>query len=123
MLPQRGLMSSAMSTPRIRTGETLGHCSGACELDLSAMGPAPGLNNSCRLQALGVVSSCLVLGPGMIEGRENTGLVCDNWIRRWWGLSLQSAGLHGQADLQVKGKHFGKWSGPVMNGCQIDTMN
>ena len=40
-LPQRGLMSSAMLAPRIRTGETLGHQSRACRLNHSAMGPAP----------------------------------------------------------------------------------
>ena len=41
MLSQRGLMSGAMSAPRIRTGETLGRQSGAHELNHSAMGPAP----------------------------------------------------------------------------------
>ena len=39
--PQCGLMSGAMSTPRIRTCETLGCGSGARELNHSAMGPAP----------------------------------------------------------------------------------
>ena len=39
--PQHGLMSGAMSPPRIRTGETLGCRSGAHELNHSAMGPAP----------------------------------------------------------------------------------
>ena len=39
--PQHGLMSGAMSAPRIRTSETLGHRSGARELNHSAMGPAP----------------------------------------------------------------------------------
>ena len=38
--PQHGLMSGAMSAPRIRTGETLGRCSGACKLNHWAMGPA-----------------------------------------------------------------------------------
>ena len=40
-LPQRALMSSAMSVPRIRTNETLGACSGVRELNHSAKGPAP----------------------------------------------------------------------------------
>ena len=39
MLPQRGLMSGAMSAPRIRTSGTPGHGSGALELNHSAMGP------------------------------------------------------------------------------------
>ena len=39
MLPQRGLMSGAMSLPRVRTGKTLGHRTGACELNHLAMGP------------------------------------------------------------------------------------
>ena len=38
---QRGLMSSAMSAPKIRTGKTLGCRSGAREISHSAMGPAP----------------------------------------------------------------------------------
>ena len=38
MLPQQGVMSGAMSVPRIRT---LGRRSGACELNHSAMEPAP----------------------------------------------------------------------------------
>ena len=41
MLPQHGLMSGAMSAPRIRTGETLGRQSGARELNYSATGRAP----------------------------------------------------------------------------------
>ena len=41
MLPQRGLMSSAMSTPWIRTSETLGCRNGVCELNHSATGLAP----------------------------------------------------------------------------------
>ena len=41
MPPQHGLMSGAMSTPRTRTGETLGCQSRARELNHSAMGPAP----------------------------------------------------------------------------------
>ena len=41
MPPQHGLMSSAMSAPRIRTGETLGCQSGPRELNHSAMGLAP----------------------------------------------------------------------------------
>ena len=40
-LPQRGLMCGAMSAPRMRTGETLGCQSGACELNHWATGPAP----------------------------------------------------------------------------------
>ena len=35
-LPQHGLMSGAMSTPRIRTGETPGHQGRACKLNHSA---------------------------------------------------------------------------------------
>ena len=42
-VPQRGLMSSAMSTPRIQTSETLGHWSGGHELNHSATGLAPPL--------------------------------------------------------------------------------
>ena len=38
--PQRGLMSGAMSTPRIRTGEKPGHRSGVCEINHWAMGLA-----------------------------------------------------------------------------------
>ena len=41
MLPQRGLMSGALSVPRIQTGETLGPHSGARELNHSATGLAP----------------------------------------------------------------------------------
>ena len=41
MPPQHGLMSGDRSTPRIRTGETLGHGSRAHKLNHSAMGPAP----------------------------------------------------------------------------------
>ena len=41
MPPQHGLMSGAMSVPRIRTSETLGHQSQARELNHSAPGPAP----------------------------------------------------------------------------------
>ena len=44
-LLQCGLMSSAMSAPWIRTGKTLGYRSGACELTLSATGPAPIISN------------------------------------------------------------------------------
>ena len=40
MPPQRGLMSGAMSTPRIQTSETLGRHSGVRELNHSATGPA-----------------------------------------------------------------------------------
>ena len=40
MPPHHGLMSSAMSAPRIQTGETLGHRSRAHELNHSATGPA-----------------------------------------------------------------------------------
>ena len=39
--PQHGLMSGAMSTPKIWTGETLGRHSGAWELNHSATRPAP----------------------------------------------------------------------------------
>ena len=39
--PQRGLMSSAMSMPRIRTGKTQGNRSGVCEVNHSAMVLAP----------------------------------------------------------------------------------
>ena len=39
--PQHGLMSGAMSMPRIPTGEILGHRSRARELNHSATGPAP----------------------------------------------------------------------------------
>ena len=38
MLPQRGLMGGTMSVPSIRTCETLGHRSGAGELNHSATG-------------------------------------------------------------------------------------
>ena len=41
MLPQHGLMSSAMSTPRIWTSEILGRQSGVHKLNHSATGPAP----------------------------------------------------------------------------------
>ena len=51
MLPQHGLMSSAMSVPRI---QTLGHHSGARELNHSAMEPAPGSNfELCARHLLG----------------------------------------------------------------------
>ena len=40
-LPQRDPTSSAMSVPRIRTSETLGHHSGARELNHSATEPDP----------------------------------------------------------------------------------
>ena len=39
--PQRGLMSGAVSLPRIQTRETLGRRSGVHEPNHSAMGPAP----------------------------------------------------------------------------------
>ena len=39
-LPQHGLMSGAMSSPRIQTGETPGRQSRVRELNHSAMGPA-----------------------------------------------------------------------------------
>ena len=42
MPPQHGLMSSAVSAPRIWTGETLGHWSRGSELNHSATKPAPG---------------------------------------------------------------------------------
>ena len=45
MPPQRGLMSGAMSAPRIQTSETLGCQSGARELNHSATGPAPQMSN------------------------------------------------------------------------------
>ena len=38
MPPQRGLMNSAVSVPRIQTGETLGHRSPVGELKRLAMG-------------------------------------------------------------------------------------
>ena len=41
MLPQHGLMSGAMSAPRIRTHESLGRWSRGRELNHSATGPAP----------------------------------------------------------------------------------
>ena len=40
MPPQHGLMSGAMSPPRIQTRETLGHQSGAHKLNHSTTGPA-----------------------------------------------------------------------------------
>ena len=39
--PQHGLMSGAMSTPRIRTSETLGRHRGAGELNHLAVGQPP----------------------------------------------------------------------------------
>ena len=53
MLPQHGLISGAMSAPRIQTGETLGRQSGACELNHLAMGLAP------ILSVLGVSVLCV----------------------------------------------------------------
>ena len=41
MPPQHGLMSGAMLGPMIQTGKTLGHQSGASELNHSATGLAP----------------------------------------------------------------------------------
>ena len=41
--PQHGMMSRAMSAPRIQTGETLGRRSGVWELNHLATGPAPEL--------------------------------------------------------------------------------
>ena len=41
--PQHSWVSGAMSTSRIRTSETLGCRSGACELNHSATGPAPSI--------------------------------------------------------------------------------
>ena len=40
-LSRHGLMSSAMSVPKIRTGDTLGCWSGVHRLNHSTMGPAP----------------------------------------------------------------------------------
>ena len=42
MLPQHGLISGAMSTPRIQTGKALGHQSGVHKPKHSATGSAPG---------------------------------------------------------------------------------
>ena len=42
-VPQRGLMSGAMATPSIGTGETLDHRRGAHERDYSATQPDPKL--------------------------------------------------------------------------------
>ena len=47
MPPQHGLMSGAMSVPRIRVSEALGHQSRVCKPNHSATGPAP---NSCCKQ-------------------------------------------------------------------------
>ena len=52
MLPQRGLMSGAMSVPRIRTGETLRRRSGVRELNHLATGPALGILTSNPLEVV-----------------------------------------------------------------------
>lgn len=36
---------------------------------------------SGRLWAVGVISSCLVPGPGMMESRRNISLVCGHWTK------------------------------------------
>ena len=50
MPPQLGLMSGAMSAPRIRTRETLGHWSRACELNHSPQGQPRFLLLSFKLE-------------------------------------------------------------------------
>ncbi|XP_023505224.2 signal peptidase complex catalytic subunit SEC11A isoform X2 [Equus przewalskii] len=64
-------MSGAMSTPRIRTGGTLGHRSGAHELNHAATGPTP-----LYYQVLNfgmIVSSALMIWKGLmvITGSES----------------------------------------------------
>ena len=82
MPPQRGLKSSATSAPRIRTGETLGCRSGACELNHSAMGPAP---NRCFL----IIFLILFLYYPLPSGNcnlENSRLVQSPQLcgSQWW---------------------------------------
>ena len=62
MLPRHGLMSGAMSMPRIWTGAILSHWSRACTLNRLAMGPALQwlLFDSVCLK----VSSCISQEPG-----------------------------------------------------------
>ena len=62
--PQHGLISSAMSTPRIWTSETLGSWSGARELNHSAMGPAPNIKcfeslSGCKIWLKFSFKNCL----------------------------------------------------------------
>ena len=44
------------------------------------------LNNPGRLWAIGVVSCCLLPGPGMIWARGNTDLVCELDRVGSWGI-------------------------------------
>lgn len=50
-------------------------------------------NNTHGLQAIEVISCCLVSGPGVTQGRGNTGLVCESQIRRQLRLQPGLVGL------------------------------
>lgn len=51
------------------------------------------LNNSGRLWE-GAVPRCLVPGLGLIQGRENTGLVCEGLIKEMAGEGVGSGPGH-----------------------------
>lgn len=53
------------------------------------------LNNFSRLWAIVAVSSCPIPGPGVIQGRGNTGLLCESQIKEVvGGMSSGLAGVH-----------------------------
>lgn len=60
------------------------------------------LNNSCGLWTIGVVSSCLVSSPGMIQGGEILAQLCELDKDEIGGIDLGLVGLH------MKGVFVGK---------------
>ena len=52
------------------------------------------LNNFCRFGAMGMVSSCLVPGPTMTQGKGTVGLVCERKMK--WVAGRKVFGLVGR---------------------------
>ena len=88
--PQRGLMSGAMSVPRIRTGKTLGHRSGACKPNHSAMGLAPGrflfLKNQIELLEMSTIMHEIKNTQDGINSRLN---IAEEKIREFKDIAIE----------------------------------
>ena len=80
MLPQHGLMSSTMSTPRIRTSETLGCRSGAHKLNHLGTRPVSCFNHSSSWLSCHIVSLML----GNKKGADSGGSFHSKWWMIFW---------------------------------------
>ena len=89
MPPQHGLMSGAMSSPRIQTGETLGRRSGAHELNHSATGPAPPFFKSLCVSA--TRQTALRTGRKMREYSKNAGEIFQDYDPATYAWTLKAS--------------------------------